>query len=110
MSGLFNPLGLIVWSRDSRKIAMCQEIRAQPYPPGRASVDNGVRYVDVSAQAEARGAAGRRGRLRGPALYHIRVCSVISNCTGRWVFCYRTVYAYFDEIAGAQLTVDRQIK
>jgi len=91
MSGLFDPLGLIAWSRNSRKIAMCQEIRAQPYPSGRASVDNGVRYVDVGAQAETRDAAGRRAACAIQPCITIRVCSVISNCTGRWVFCCRTM-------------------
>ena len=53
-----NLLGLMAWSRDSRKIAMAQEVLAQSYPPDTVSVDNGVRYVDVGMQAEARDAAG----------------------------------------------------
>ncbi|MEP7245170.1 MAG: prolyl oligopeptidase family serine peptidase, partial [Gammaproteobacteria bacterium] len=53
-----NHLGLMVWSRDSRKIALVEEARAQPEPPDTVSVANGVRYVDVGAQAEARDAAG----------------------------------------------------
>lgn len=53
-----NPLGLMAWSRDSRRIALSEETRAQPYPPDTVSTAKGVRYVDVGAQADARDAAG----------------------------------------------------
>ncbi len=51
-----NPLGLMAWSRDSRRIALSEETRAQPYPPDTVSTAKGVRYVDVGAQADARDA------------------------------------------------------
>lgn len=53
-----NVLGLMAWSRDSRKIAMVQLTQARPEPPDDVSIANTVRYVDVGAQADARDAAG----------------------------------------------------
>ncbi|MBL8268607.1 S9 family peptidase [Steroidobacter sp.] len=51
-------LGRMAWSRDSRRIVLIQETRAKPAPLDTVSADDGVRYVDVGAQADARDAAG----------------------------------------------------
>jgi dipeptidyl aminopeptidase/acylaminoacyl peptidase len=53
-----NHLGLILWSRDSRKIALAQVSQAKPEPPDTVSMAETVRYVDVGVQADARDAAG----------------------------------------------------
>jgi dipeptidyl aminopeptidase/acylaminoacyl peptidase len=53
-----NLRNLMVWSRDSQQVVLVQEARAQALPADTVATENGVRVVDLGAQAEARDAAG----------------------------------------------------